>query len=158
LKKFQAVAMMKKQAESPGRRRPRGRPSKYTPEAVRAICEAISDGTPFKYAAAVGGISYETLCQWRRQFPEFSDAIEEATARGVHSRLRLIVTAAEEGSVRAATWWLEHVLPEHFSRSSVDLNHRIEGDLNHTHTVSPETLAAIAEVRARNENEKTIAD
>lgn len=147
---------MKNQTKAQTRRPRGGRPTKYTAKAVKKICDAISDGTPFKHAAAVGGISYETFCQWRRQFPEFSDAIEEATGRGVHSRLKLVLASAESGNVRAATWWLEHVLPEHFSRNSVNLNHRIEGEVGHTHTVSPATLAAIAEVRSRHENDRAI--
>ena len=132
-----------------------GRPTKYRREVVKRICEAVSEGTPFKYAAAIGGISYETLCQWRKRFPAFSDAIEVAVALGVRSRLRVILDAAEGGNLKAATWWLEHVFPEHFSRNSISLNHHIEGEIQHTASVSPETLAAIAEVRARNEGRLT---
>ena len=135
-----------------------GRPSKFSQAICRRICKAVEEGTPFKFAAAIGGISYETFCQWRKRFPEFSDAIEKAVAAGVQARLRLVLASAEEGNVKAATWWLEHVLPEHFSRSSVDLNHRIEGDVRHSHAISPETLAAIAEVRARHENKATLED
>ena len=135
-----------------------GRPTKYCPEVVETICEAISDGAPFKYAAAIGGISIDTFCQWRKKFPEFSEAIEAAVAEGVHARLKIILEAAEEGSLKAATWWLEHVMPEHFSRNSVNFNHRIEGAITHSATVSKEALAAIAETRARYERKKSIEE
>jgi hypothetical protein len=104
---------MKSQAAEKRQRR-RGRPSKYTPANVRRICDAIADGVPLKYAAALGGISHETLCQWQRQFPEFSEAVEKAKARGVHERLKIIRAAAKRGNVRAAQWWLERVCPEFF--------------------------------------------
>jgi len=133
------------------RRSSSGRPSKYEQKTVRGICEAISDGTPFTYAAAIGGISYETFCQWRKKFPEFSDAIEAAMARGIRARLQLIVKAAESGDVAAARWWLEHVVPEHFARNRVELAHSLRGSVEHSLSLPTEVLDAIAEVRKRHE-------
>jgi hypothetical protein len=108
---------MKKEQIYPARL---GRPSKYRPKVVNTICDAISDGVPNKFAAALGGISYQTFCEWRRQIPEFSDGIEEALARGIHSRLRRIRKRGEEGNAKSDQWWLEHVLPEYFARGCVE--------------------------------------
>lgn len=129
-----------------------GRPSKYSLKLTHEICEAISDGTPFSYAAAIVGISYETFCQWRKRYPEFSDAIEAAKARGIRARLQLIVKAAESGDVAAARWWLEHVVPEHFARNRVELAHNLNGSVEHSLALPVEVLDAIAEVRKRYEN------
>ncbi len=132
-------------------RRARGRPSKYSPKTVKAICAAIADGLPNKFAAAMGGISQDTFCDWQRRFPEFSEAVERATARGVHARLKIIKAAAEGGDVKAAQWWLEHVMPEHFARNRIELKHDIAGRLEHEIVVSPQALEAIAESRRRYE-------
>jgi hypothetical protein len=129
-----------------------GRPSKYSLRVTREICAAISDGTPFSYAAAIGGISYETFCQWRKKYPDFSVAIEAAKARGIRARLQLIVKAAESGDVAAARWWLEHVVPEHFARNRVELAHSLRGSVEHSLALPTEVLDAIAEVRKRHES------
>jgi hypothetical protein len=97
-----------------------GRPTKYSPAVVRVICGAVADGTPFRFAAALGGISVGTFYEWQKQIPEFSAAIQRALARGVHERLKLVKAAAKKGDVRAAMWWLEHVLPEDFARNRIE--------------------------------------
>lgn len=135
----------------PRPRRARGRPSKYTPKVVKVICAAIADGVPFKFAAALGGISQDTFCEWQRRFSEFSEAIERATARGVLARLEIIKAAAEGGDVKAAQWYLEHIFPEHFARNRIELKHDISGRLAHEIVVSPQALDAIAESRKRYE-------
>jgi hypothetical protein len=97
-----------------------GRPTKYSPAVVRVICGAVADGTPFRFAAALGGISVGTFYEWQKQIPEFSAAIQRALASGVHERLKLVKAAARKGDVRAAQWWLEHVLPEDFARNRIE--------------------------------------
>jgi hypothetical protein len=132
-----------------------GRPSKYNPATTKKICDAVADGTPLKYAAAVGGISHETLCQWQRRYPEFSDAIQNAIGKGIQARLKLINTAAELGDVRAAQWWLEHVVPEHFAKTRIQLEHI--GQIEHSFVIPQETLNQIAEARRKYES-RTEAD
>ncbi len=136
---------------TPRPRRARGRPSKYSPKTVKAICAAIADGLPNKFAAAVGGISPDTFCEWQNRFAEFSEAVERATARGILARLRIIKAAAQKGDVKAAQWWLEHVCPEHFARNRIELSHDVSGRLQHEIVVSPQSLDAIAESRKRYE-------
>jgi hypothetical protein len=89
---------------------------------VKVICAAIADGLPNKYAAMLGGISADTFCEWQNRFPEFSEAVGRATARGIHARLKIINAAARKGDVRAAMWHLEHVFPEHFARNRIEMN------------------------------------
>ncbi len=134
------------------RRTARGRPTKYNHTVTQEICAAISDGTPYIYAAAIGGISYETFCQWRKKYSDFSDAIEAAKACGIHARLQLIVKAAETGDVAAARWWLEHVVPGHFARNRVELAHNLRGSVELSLGLPTEVLDAIAEVRKRHED------
>lgn len=105
-----------------------------------------------KDAAALAGISYETFCDWRRRFPEFSEAIEKAMAKGVAARLKIISTAAAKGDINAAKWWLEHVKPESFAKSRIEVAHKHEGTISHRHSVDSGTLKRIAEARRRYES------
>lgn len=134
------------------RNRKVGRPSKYSRTVILTICSAIADGTPFSYAAALGGISYETFCQWRKQYSEFSDAIDKAKASGILARLQLINDAAKKGDVAAARWWLEHVVPEHFAKSRIEHRHDVSGEIGHSLAIDPAVLDAIADARKRHES------
>ena len=53
----------------------RGAPSKYTPEVVARIVEALEKGATYKLAAQYGGITFETFNQWRKELSEFSDLV-----------------------------------------------------------------------------------
>ena len=132
-------------------RRRTGRPTKYSDKTTKSIASAISDGLTFGHAAAIGGISYETFCQWRKKYPEFSDAIETAKAEGIRARLKLILKAADKGDVSAARWWLEHVVPEHYGKRRIDHTHQIEGGLEHSLSVPQPLLDQIAAARSSDE-------
>jgi len=86
----------------------------------------VADGLPFRFAAALGGISADTFYEWKKEFPEFSDAIQKALAKGIRERVKVINAAAKRGDVRAAQWWLEHVVPEDFARNRVEHARRVE--------------------------------
>ncbi len=125
----------------------RGRPTKYSPATVKLVCEGISKGMPFKYAAARAGISTDTLCTWRNTYPEFSDAIKRAEADAIYVNLERIDQAANKGDTASAKWLLEHRYPEDFARSRVEIKQEVEGHLNHEIIISPEVLAQIAKSR-----------
>ena len=55
------------------RKRRRGRPSKMTDERVTKILEALRAGNYLETAARYAGVSYETLNEWRKHFPVFSE-------------------------------------------------------------------------------------
>jgi len=142
----------KEPKKKPKKKRKLGRPTKYNPQVVKKICTAVSEGLPFKYAAALGGITYKTFCEWRKEYSPFCDAIEASVAEGIQTRLRLINSAGEGGDVVSSRWYLEHVFPEHYAKTRVDHQHHVEGNIDHTHAVAPEVLDAIAEVRRRNDS------
>lgn len=58
-----------------------GAPTKRTAEARKLILEALEVGASYEDAASVGGISYETLNEWRKDEPEFSEECVRARAR-----------------------------------------------------------------------------
>ena len=98
----------------------KGRPTKYSDEIAERICTTISHGMPLLHAASFAGISHETFYNWQRKHPKFSQKIEEAKARGIAARLK-VISEASRNDYRAACWWLEHVYPEHFAKNRIEL-------------------------------------
>jgi hypothetical protein len=103
-----------------------GRPVKthVHPHIAARICEALRLGMPYKQAALYGGVSYQTLLNWRKRadegdsgFIEFVEAMSQAEAQGMLSLLLLIRAAAEQPrNWRAAAWILERRWPETWGR------------------------------------------
>ena len=102
-----------------------GRKSKFNDQVVEKICTGISAGLPQQYAAALAGISHDTFHVWQRKYPKFRQAVETALSRGLAFRLKIIQDGAsskdENVRLRAATWWLEHVFPQHFARNRIEV-------------------------------------
>ena len=60
-----------------------GRPTIYKPEYCDLMIQMLSEGASFtEFRAAVGGVSRQTLSNWRNQNPEFLDAYSQAEAIG----------------------------------------------------------------------------
>ena len=98
------------------------RPSKYTPEAVDRIVEALEQGATYEAAAAHAGVHYDTLNEWRKGIPEFSEALKGAEAKAELHWLDQIETAAAEGAWQAAAWRLERRYPARWGkRERVDV-------------------------------------
>lgn len=84
-----------------------GRPTKYSPETVEAICQALREGNTRKDACSVAGISEETFSQWRKRYPEFLDSIEKAEGKAAFYAVNVVRSAMDSGVWQAAAWWLE---------------------------------------------------
>jgi transposase len=105
------------------------RPTKYTAKTRDAILQAIEQGATYEQAAAVAGITYETLRSWRAGKPVFSVALEKAEASGVVARLERIDAAGRGGAWQADAWWLERRYPEQWGRRDrVQVHH--EGEVS----------------------------
>lgn len=103
-----------------------GRPIKthVHPHIEARICEALRLGMTYRHAASYGGVTYQTLLNWRKRaeagdsgFIEFVGAMNRAEGEGAMLLLLLIRAAAEQPrNWRAAAWILEHRWPEYYGR------------------------------------------
>lgn len=74
-----------------------GRKSKYTPEVVKIITDALSGGATIKDAIARAGISYDAYYDWYNAKGEFCEAVTRA-----QSNARLAATLAIRNAVQGA--------------------------------------------------------
>lgn len=75
--------MIKKKTEvskdlTPSTPNPVGRPSKFKPEYCQTIIEEMSQGFSFEACAPLFGVHKDTLYEWCKEHPDFSDARKKA--------------------------------------------------------------------------------
>jgi transposase len=122
------------------------RPSKYTPEVVKRVTDAIKLGATYELAAAYAGIAESTFYDWQAKKPEFSEAVKSAEGTAAVGWLARIEQAASAGNWTAAAWKLERRYPEMYGRTVQDQRH---SDLRtHAEQVAAE-LGLDADARAR---------
>lgn len=96
------------------------RPTKYTPQTVKKITDALRMGATYELACGYAGISFETFSQWREKKPEFLEAVKEAEGAAAVGWLAKIEKAANDGEWQAAAWKLERRYPEMYGRKVND--------------------------------------
>jgi hypothetical protein len=98
-------------------RRGEGRPTKRTPEVVAAIAQAIAQGLTDREAGLLAGVRPRYDDRMAQRDPEFSEAIERATAQRLLAHLGRI-EAGEQGW-QGTAWALERIYPHRFARPMV---------------------------------------
>lgn len=92
------------------------RPSKYSPERVKRITDALASGNTRATSAAYGGISIDTFLAWIRRFNDFSTLVKDAEAKAEVAHVANIAKAAQSGTWQASAWWLERRKPAEWGR------------------------------------------
>ena len=72
-----------------------GRPSKYTEEACTKVFDHLASGGSLVAAAGKAGVHKDTLFEWCKVHPTFSDLIKEGKALGVEIWEQRLVTQAD---------------------------------------------------------------
>ena len=98
-----------------------GRKSKYTPELVDKLIQAISLGATDGDACAYAGISEQTFYHWQNQKPEFKDRVTRARPAGWIADLQVIAKAARDGDWRAAEAHLDRTRSPYKKTHDVNL-------------------------------------
>jgi anti-sigma28 factor (negative regulator of flagellin synthesis) len=107
-------ARKKPAKRKPAKKRKMGRPTKYTPARVKAILRAITNGNYKATAAQSVGISRDTLNEWEHRYPEFSDAIKKAEAKGEIYHVGRIRRGQEQW--QSSAWFLERKYPDRWGK------------------------------------------
>ncbi len=101
-----------------------GRPTLLNPTRQAALLKAIEQGMPLKQAAAIAGMSYDTLNNWQNrgenesappEFRQFCQLLRHSQAVAMQVHVSSICDAAKR-DWRAAAWMLERRYPEDFAR------------------------------------------
>jgi hypothetical protein len=98
-----------------------GRRSKFTPETVDKLTQAIRLGATYVLACDYAGISMQTFLTWKDTKPEFLDAIKRAEGTACVGWLAKIEQAASDGNWQAAAWKLERRYPEMYGRQRMEV-------------------------------------
>lgn len=101
-----------------------GRRTKYSPEVVKRLTDAIRLGATYELACHYAGIGTTQFYEWQKRKPEFADAIKEAEGGAAVGWLARIEQAAKDGTWQAAAWKLERRYPEQYGRQVVDVARR----------------------------------
>jgi len=109
----------------PAKRGP-GCPPKWTPRTVRTLLRCIERGMPYKHACHVVRISVSGFFAMKAKDAQFNARVQQALAKGIEERLAVVeaCTKSEDPAIalRAATWYLEHIAPEHFARNRIEVS------------------------------------
>lgn len=112
--------------QEPEPRRRRGRPSLLNAETSKILFDAIEGGMRYKQAAALAGISYDTLNRWRNEaekvdaspeYCDFCNELEAARARGADALIKKIQNGADK-DWKAAAWLLSRWFPKEWGSDS----------------------------------------
>ena len=98
-----------------------GRPTKYNPETVSKLLDALRAGLTHKQACLACGIGQSTLADWREQYPDLEPRMEAAREEARQRALEGIKAAGEK-DWRALAEWLKLTFPEHRSGHSINVN------------------------------------
>lgn len=97
------------------RKNPGGRPTVMTPQVRKRICQYVSQGLPREHAANLAGVSVDAFYSCQARFPEFAEAIKDASARFVRTHVQRIAKAGRK-EWTASAWLLERLFPESFGK------------------------------------------
>jgi hypothetical protein len=112
---------------------PTGRPSKYTPEIARDICEKLSEGIPLRQICRQEGYpAWQKIYEWMQKDPELSGAIARARDMGYDWMAEECIEIADN----ATNDWMEEqdedgniswrVNGEHIQRSKLRIETRLK--------------------------------
>jgi hypothetical protein len=104
-------------------------PFKITPEICKKAESLAAQGLTLEQTAHTLGISYQTLNEKRKEFAEFSEAIELGKAKGIATVTNALFNKAKEGDVAAMKYYLNN-------RDNANWKDRVDNTVNSTVSVS----------------------
>lgn len=107
---------------------------------IKILIDALKGGADIMSASQFAGLNYSTVYMWVERGQKENERIEaglgaqegeapfldvwqrmrKARAEAVVRNVAQIQKAAQQGEWRAAAWWLERALPEHYAQKKPD--------------------------------------
>jgi hypothetical protein len=120
----------------------RGRPSKYKPEFCELVIEYGKAGKSAAWMAAELGVDKDSLYEWAKVHPEFSDAFTRARLESQRWWEDKGQSGMEAPGFNASIWSRSMAarFPEDWrEKAAVEMTGANGGPIEHTHTVSAST-------------------
>lgn len=92
-----------------------GRPSVITDETLGKLRDAFSYTATDEEACIYAGIHPDTLYEYCKNFPEFSEEKERLKNMPNFTAKKVIIAKIQEGDEKQANWWLERKAKQEFS-------------------------------------------
>lgn len=105
-----------------------GRPTKYLPAYCNEVIETMATGLSLTAFAGEIGVSRDTVNEWQRQHPEFSDAVKVAKAKRTKALEQQMLSFENGPAVTARIFALKNADPEEW-REKQHIEHNVSGDL-----------------------------
>lgn len=132
-----------------------GRPSKYKLEYCDEIVESGKSGYSLSAFAGSIGVCRDTVCQWRKRYPEFfaAAAIAEAAAAYTWETKLISLASGKAGNVTAIIFalknrvkedWRDRVFTEHVGKDDGPITIDITPET--AHNLSDDKLEALEEL------------
>jgi hypothetical protein len=101
---------------------PAGRPSKYSESYLNECIEFMGQGFSLTAFAGEIGVSRDTIYEWEKTIPEFSDAVKKARAKRVGALERQMLISENGPSVTARIFALKNACPDEWrEKQAVEL-------------------------------------
>lgn len=104
-----------------------GCPPKYKPEYCQQVIDFMGKGYSLTAFAGHIKVARETIYDWERRYPDFSDAIKKARAARLSALEEVLLKATNSHTVTARIFALKNAAPSEW-RDRHDVEH--SGDLN----------------------------
>ena len=125
-----------------------GRPTKYTPDTVKKITDALKIGATRKASSGAAGIDQVTFCRWMNDNVNFASVVMRAEHEAELKYTARIAREANavDGDWRAAESWLKRRRREEWTEK---VDTEVTGKVVHEHVNADEeaVLAAAEEIR-----------
>lgn len=106
----------------------RGRPTKYEPEHGERIIELMAEGLSLTAAAAELNVCRDTVYEWAKQHPEFSDSKNLGSAKRQLFLERRLLSATDGPVVTSSIFALKNAAPDDW-RDKTEVEHGVTADL-----------------------------
>ena len=96
-----------------------GRPTKITPESVGKLEAAFHIGCSDSEACFFAEISRDTLYEYQKKNPEFSDRKRTLKSAPMLAARKVIAKAIKDGDLKTAKWYFEYMLKREIAQRNL---------------------------------------